>query len=88
MLQVATTYLQVSKLRELLATIVKSASKWLDLLVDYFMGADIASLSKSLAADVASIRSLSSMATLMGLEITKLREPLTTGNFLANLNIR
>jgi hypothetical protein len=63
------TYLEVSELSELLATIVQSAREGLDLLVNNLVGTNIATLRKGLAADVAAVWALSSMAPLMCLEV-------------------
>lgn len=40
------SYLEISKLSELLAAVVKFASEWLDILVDDLMGSHITALSK------------------------------------------
>ena len=64
-----TAYLQVAKLGELLPTIIKSTRKWLDLLVHNLVSPNIASLSKSLAADVAVVWPFTSVSSFVGLYI-------------------
>jgi hypothetical protein len=59
--------LQVSKLSELLAAVIKSASKWLYLLVDNFVCPHISTLREGLATDVALVWTLSSVTSLMSL---------------------
>jgi hypothetical protein len=54
-------------LRELLAALVQLANEWLDLLMNNLVRAHIASLSKSLAADVAVVGTLASMTALVSL---------------------
>jgi len=54
--------LQVTKLSKLLATVVKFASKWLDLLMNDFVCANVTPLRKGFTANVATIRSLSSVS--------------------------
>lgn len=49
------------------------------------MGSHIAALGKRLATDVAAVRALACVATLVGLEIAELRESLTARWFLAEL---
>ena len=61
------TYFQIAKLSELLSTLIKPTCKWLDLLVYDLVSSDIASLSKGLAANVAIIRSLSRVSSLVRL---------------------
>lgn len=68
---------------ELLAAVVEFAAERLDLLVDDLVRAHISSLSKCLATDVAAVRSLSSVSPLVCLEVTKLRERLTTARCFA-----
>lgn len=63
----AIAYLQVAQLRELLPTIIELASEWLDLLVNDLVGAYVAALCKSLAADVTAVGTLACVASLMGL---------------------
>jgi len=70
-------------LGELLATVVEFAAERLDLLVDDLVCAHISPLSKCLTTDVAAVRSLSSVSPLMRLEVTKLRERLTTARRFA-----
>ena len=53
---------------ELLAAIVESARKRFNLLVNNLMRPDVATLSKSLATDVAVVWSLSSMSSFMCLD--------------------
>lgn len=53
---------------ELLAAIVESARKRFNLLVNNLMRPDVATLSESLATDVAVVRSLSSMSSFMCLD--------------------
>lgn len=60
-----TAYLQITKLRELLATVIKLASERLDLLVNDLVCSDVTTLSKSLAADVTAVRPLSRVASLV-----------------------
>lgn len=61
------TYLQIAQLSELFPTVIKFAGKWLDLLVDDLVGPHIASLCESLAANVATVRTLASVSSLVGL---------------------
>jgi len=60
-------YLEVTKLSELLSTIIKLASKWFDLLMNNLVCADISSLSKCFSTQLALVRPLSSVAALMSL---------------------
>jgi hypothetical protein len=66
--RVRITYLEVSKLGELLPTIIQSAGEGLDLLVNNLVCTNIATLCKCFAANIAAVRALSSMAPLMRLE--------------------
>lgn len=66
--------LQVAELGELLATVIKLACKGFDLLVDDFVCANIASLSKGFAADIAAIGPLPSVSSFVCLEVSQLRE--------------
>lgn len=59
------TYLEIAQLSELLPAVVESASEGFDLLVYNLVGADIASLRKSLSTDVATVGSLSGVTSLM-----------------------
>ena len=70
-------------MRELLIAVVEFARKWLRSSVNDFVGTHIAVLRKGLAADVAVIRSLSGVPSLVGLEVTKLTESLAAGRLLA-----
>lgn len=60
-------YLQVSKLRELLATAFKLAGEGLDVLVHDLVRPYVATLGKRLTADVAVVWSLASVATFVSL---------------------
>ena len=62
------TYLKVPKLGKWRAAVIESADIWLGLIVDDLMGADVAPLSEFLSTDVARKWSLTSMASLMGLQ--------------------
>lgn len=73
----ATTYLKVTELSELLAAIVKLAGEWLDLLVDDLVCPDIAALSKCLSTNITAVGAFSSMASLVGLEVAQLGEGLS-----------
>jgi hypothetical protein len=66
---ISTTYLQVTELSELLSAVIQSARERFDLLVNDLVCTDVATLGKSLAADVTAVWSLSSMAPLMRLEM-------------------
>lgn len=59
--------LQVSELGELLATTLQLAGERLDVLMDDLVRANVAALSEGLAADVAVVWSLASVATLVSL---------------------
>jgi len=76
--------LEVSELGKLLAAIVELAGKGFDLLVDNLVGAHISALSECLPADVAAVRSLSSVASFMSLQIAKLGESLAARRLLAH----
>lgn len=78
-------YLQVTKLRELLAAVIELACEGLDLLVNNLMGSDIASLSECLSTDLASVWTFACVPALMGLKVTHLREMLSTSWLLADL---
>lgn len=59
------SYLQVAQLSELLPTIIKLAGERLDLLVNDFVSAHIASLCKSLPTDVAAVGAFAGVSPLM-----------------------
>jgi len=61
------TYLQVTKLGELLSAVIEFARKRLDLLVHNLVGADISSLSERLATNVTIVWPLSSVPSLVRL---------------------
>lgn len=58
-------YLEIAQLSELFPAVVKSTCERLDLLMHDLVGANIASLRKSLSTDVAAVGSLASVASLM-----------------------
>jgi hypothetical protein len=62
-------YLQIAKLSKLFSTIVKSTRERLDLLVHDLVSANIASLRKSLSADIAAVGSLPSVSPLVSLGV-------------------
>jgi hypothetical protein len=64
----ATAYFQVAQLSELLSTIIKLAGERLDLLVNNLMSTHIATLRKGLTTDVATIRALACVSSLMCLQ--------------------
>jgi hypothetical protein len=64
-----TTYLQIAKLSKLFSTVVKSTRERLDLLVHDLVSANIASLRKSLSADIAAVGSLPSVSPLVSLGV-------------------
>lgn len=61
------TNLEIPELSKLLAAMIETAKIWLSLLVDDTVGADVSALSESLSTDLAVVRSLTSVAPLMGL---------------------
>jgi hypothetical protein len=61
-------YLQVAQLSELLPTIIKFTGERLDLLVDDFVSAHISTLRKGLSANIATVRSLARVPSLMCLQ--------------------
>jgi hypothetical protein len=61
------TNLEISELSKLLAAMIETAKIWLSLLVDDTVGTDVSALSESLSTDLAVVRSLTSVAPLMGL---------------------
>jgi hypothetical protein len=58
-------YLQVSKLGELLAAVVKLAGEWFDLLVHDLVCPDVTTLRKCLATDVALVRTFTGVASFV-----------------------
>lgn len=58
-------YLQVSKLGELLATVVKLAGEWLNLLVHDLMCSNVPTLCERLATDVTLVRAFAGMASFV-----------------------
>ena len=60
-------YLEISKLRKLLSTVVQFAGERLDLLMNDLVGSDVATLSKGLATDLTPVGPLSSMSPLVSL---------------------
>ena len=61
------TNLEVSELRELLAALIEAAEVWLGLFMDDLVGTNVPTLSESFAADIALVRPLACMASLMSL---------------------
>lgn len=76
--------LQVAKLSKLLVAIVKTAGEGLCCGVNNLVCSYVAALSKSLAAKLTAVWTLASVTTLMCLEISELRETLTTTRLFAN----
>lgn len=64
--------LQVAKLSELLIALIKTAGERLCCCVDDLVCSDVTTLSKCLAAQLAAIRALASVTTLVCLEVTEL----------------
>lgn len=58
-------YLEIAQLSELLAAVVESAGEGLDLLVYDLVGANVASLCKSLPTDVTAVGPLSCVTPLV-----------------------
>lgn len=75
--------LKVSELGKLLAAVVELAGVGFDLLVDNLVGAHISALSEPLAANVAAVRPLPSVASFVSLQIAKLGESLGASGLLA-----
>jgi len=75
--------LEVSKLGELLAAVIESAEIWFGCIVNDLVGANISALSEPLSTDFAWVWSFACMATLVSLEVSKLRETSTTSRFFA-----
>ena len=67
-LRLSCTHFEVAKLGELLAAVVKPACEWFDLLVDDLVSADVASLGKCLAANLASVWSFPGMPPFVCLQ--------------------
>lgn len=63
---------------------VQSASERFGSRMHNLVGADVAMLSKGLAADVAVVGPLARMSALVGLEVAKLAEALPAGRFFAD----
>lgn len=59
------THLQVAQLSKLLPTVVKLTSEGLDLLMDNFVGAYVATLREGLATDIAAVGPLACVASLV-----------------------
>lgn len=78
--------LEVAELGELLVACVELACEWLCRCVDDLVRSHVAPLCKGLAADFAAVWSFAGVASLMGLEVSQLREALATSGFLANLD--
>ena len=74
---------EVAELGELLVAVVQFARERLGRGVDDFMSSNVAVLCKRLAADVTPVRSLARVATLVGLEVAQLAEPLVASRLLA-----
>jgi hypothetical protein len=62
-------YLQISKLSELFTAFIKLALEGLNLLMDYLVCPNVPALGKGLAADIATVWTLTSVTTLVGLRI-------------------
>jgi hypothetical protein len=62
---VDSAYLQVTQLSELFAAVVELAAEWLDLLVNDLVCSNVATLGKTLPADVTAVWSLPSVSPLM-----------------------
>jgi len=77
--------LQVSQLCKLLVACIKFASEGLGGRMHDLVGAHISSLRKCLATNITTVRSFSSVSSLVSLEIAQLRESLTTSGLFANL---
>lgn len=60
-------YLEVTKLREHLTTLLQLALVWLELGVDDFVGADVTALGEGLTTDFAGVWTLAGVAALVGL---------------------
>jgi hypothetical protein len=75
--------LQVAKLSKLLVAIVKATGEGLSCGVNNLVCSYIAALSKRLAAELTAIRTFASVTTLMCLEVSELRETLTTTRLFA-----
>jgi hypothetical protein len=63
-------YFEISELRELLATVIKTTEVGLGLIVDDLVGADVPALSESLPADFAMVWTFSSVSSFMCLELS------------------
>jgi hypothetical protein len=64
--------LQVAELGKLLVAVIKAASKWLGCRVNDPVCSHIAALSKSLAAKLTAVRTLSGVTAFVSLEVSKL----------------
>lgn len=76
---------QVAKLSELLVASVQLACKRLGRGVNNLVSPHIAPLCKGLTADVTAVWTLSSMPSLVCLEVSKLRKSLATSRLLTHL---
>lgn len=65
------TDLQVAQLRELLPTIIKLAGERFDLLVNRFVSTYVATLRKSLATNIATVRTLACVSPFVRLEASE-----------------
>lgn len=73
------TYFEVTQLCKLFPTVIQLASEGLDLLMHDLVSPNITPLSERFPADLTLVRTLSSVAPLMRLQVAKLRERLTAG---------
>jgi hypothetical protein len=62
---VDSAYLQVAQLSELFAAVVELAAEWLDLLVNDLVCSNVATLGKTLSADVTAVWTLPSVSPLV-----------------------
>ena len=62
------TYLEIAQLGKLLTTVVEATEVGLGLVMDDLVGANVASLSKSLSADFTLVWAFASVSTLVSLK--------------------
>ena len=62
------SYLEIAQLRKLLTTVIEATEVGLGLVMDDLVGANVASLSKSLSADFTLVWTFASMSTFVSLK--------------------